>query len=346
VSLRQTLEQDVQRLDPGCFSLVMATGIVSIAAHLLEIPGVAWPLFVVALAAYAILCVLTAVRLLWYFHLVVADLSSHGRGAGFLTIVAATCILGSQCAILARALTAGVVFWMAALVLWCIVTYSFLAVVMTRDPKTGLETAPDGGWLVVVVATQAVSVLGTLAAPALCRQMTAALATALLFYLLGCLLYLLITVMIFHRLVFAALTPLQFTPAYWINMGAAAITTLAGATLVLNAARWRLIEELLPFLEGFALFFWIAGTWWIPLLVILEAWRRVYGRIPVCYDPAYWDLVFPLGMYATCTFELSKATGLTFLSRVSHSLGYVALLAWLAVFVGLLHATVRRWRNA
>jgi hypothetical protein len=64
-------------------------------------------------------------------------------------------------------------------------------------------------------------------------------------------------------------------------MGAAAITTLAGAMLISGAPQWPFLGDLLPFLKGFTLFFWSAGTWWIPLLLILGIWRHLYMRRPL-----------------------------------------------------------------
>ncbi|HKQ07505.1 MAG TPA: tellurite resistance/C4-dicarboxylate transporter family protein [Blastocatellia bacterium] len=118
-------------------------------------------------------------------------------------------------------------------------------------------------------------------------------------------------------------------------MGAVAITTLAGARLILAAPDWTLLGETLPFLKGFTLFFWAAGTWWIPLLVILGIWRHVYKRLPLTYEPQYWGMVFPLGMYTACTFQLSKAINFESLLLIPRYFIYVALAAWLLAFVGL-----------
>jgi len=37
--------------------------------------------------------------------------------------------------------------------------------------------------------------------------------------------------------------------------------------LIIAAPGWALLNEIVPFLKGFTLFFWAAGTWWIPLLI-------------------------------------------------------------------------------
>ena len=50
-------------------------------------------------------------------------------------------------------------------------------------------------------------------------------------------------------------------------------------------------------------------------------------RVPVTYDPQYWSLVFPLGMYTVATFMFANATGMPFLLIIPHIAVYIAMLA-------------------
>jgi tellurite resistance protein TehA-like permease len=336
VKLRNAVGRAAKELYPGYFALVMATGIMSIAARLHGLVGVAWALFALNLAAYGVLVLLTTVRVVHYLPRVARELTRHASGPGFFTTVAGTCIVGSQLVILLGAVAAAVAFWLASILLWLLLTYTFFTAVMVHEPKPTLEEGLHGGWLVTVVSTQSISVLGTLLALALARTDGRLLFLTLGFYLLGCALYLLIISLIFYRLLFFTLTPQEFTPPYWINMGAIAITTLAGALLILATPHWRFLGEIVPFLKGFTLFFWAVSTWWIPLLALLEIWRHLYKRYPIRYTPDYWDIVFPLGMYSTGTYELARALGLPFLLPVSRALFYPALLLWCLVSMGLL----------
>ena len=340
INNRAFIFRAVEDLFPGYFALVMATGIISIACFLLEMKAIALILLAINVVAYVILWFLLLLRLLFYFSRVKADITDHVRGPGFFTVVAGTCVLGSELVIVIDQYRIAAVLWLVGMLLWVVIMYTFFTAMTVRENKPSIETGLNGSWLLAVVATQSVSVLGTLLASRLADYRETVLFFTLCMFLLGCMLYLPLITLIFYRFTFVNITMASLTPPYWINMGAVAITTLAGSRLIIAAESWPLLNEVGSFLKGFTLFFWAAGTWWIPLLLILGFWRHVYKRFPLKYDPQYWGMVFPFGMYTVCTFQFSKAIGFQPLLVIPRYFIYLALAGWMAASLGLVYTLI------
>ena len=317
----------VEGFFPGYFALVMATGIVSLAMHFEGFLGFPEVLLWLNVVFYVVLWGITVLRIAWFRSALIADLIHHARGVTFLTTVAGTAVLGVQFAVLTPLMAVAAGLWVFAVLLWIILIYTFFAAVTVVEPKPSLDVGINGSWLLVTVATESLAVLGTLVAQTL-GPIRPILFEALRAYLLGAMFYILFIALIVYRWIFLSMEPAKLTPPYWINMGALAITTLAGARLILSSESWEVLHDFQPFIGGFTLFFWATGTWWIPLLVIVGFWRHVVERVPVTYDPQYWSLVFPLGMYTVATFIFANATGMPFLLIIPCIAVYIAMLAW------------------
>ena len=330
----------VRDLPPNIFAVVMATGIVSIAALSGGMTAIAWGLFGLNLLLYAVLWVLLIARCVVHPRAVGDDLHSHAKAPGFFTIVAAAGILGNQFVLFGVSTAIAVVLWQIALLFWFALTYAVLPWLMERGDKPPLEKGLNGAWLVAVVGTQAVSVLGSLIADEL--PAGSGPFTALCFWLLGGMLYVWLISLIFYRILFFPLSPGDLTPPYWINMGAMAISALAGARVAALSDQSQLIAELQPFIKGGTLLFWATATWWIPTLLALGAWRHVRQKYPLRYDHGYWSAVFPLGMYTVATKTIADSFDLPFLTALPTVFVWIALAAWAATFLGLLLSLVPR----
>ena len=327
----------VKHLSPAYFALVMATGVVSIAAWDLRLPVLAIALFVFNVAAYVVVAGLTLLRAIRYPRLFFADMTDHRLGPGFFTAVAGSCILGTQFLLMAHSVEVAAVFLALGTTLWIGLTYTIFTALTVKRDKPPLEKGLTGAWLIAVVATQSIAVLAALIARDWPQPFRLELNFfALSMWLWGGMFYIWIISLIFYRYTFFIFSPGDLTPPYWINMGAMAISTLAGARLVQNTPDAPFLASLLPFLKGFTVFYWATGTWWIPMLLVLGVWRHLIQRFPLRYDPLYWGAVFPLGMYTVATMQMAEVLDLPFLAPLPPIMFAAALAAWMLACIGLL----------
>lgn len=335
-TVQMSVDSDLANMSPAYFGMVMATGIVSLAAYQQGILGLAQVLFYANIVFYAVLWMLTVLRAVRYPHQFLDDMIDHLRGPGFFTMVAATSLIGSQAVVLNGNFAVGMTMFTVAVGLWVLLTYTVFTGFIVKETKPTLDKGINGAWLLAVVASQSLAVLGTLVAAHIQQPNRLEVNfLALSMWLLGGMLYIWTMSLIFYRYTMFRFSPADLSPPYWINMGAMAISTLAGSMLILNAPDAWYLRSLEPFIKGFTVFYWATGTWWIPMLLVLAAWRHIYRRFPLRYDPLYWGAVFPLGMYSAGTHQMLQAMDFGFLWFLPQAFFWVALVAWSATFLGL-----------
>jgi len=350
----------IRTLDPAYFGFVMSTGIISIAFRALEIDVVALPLAVFNVACYLGLLGLTAARVAVFPGAVVADLRDSDTHWGTLTFLVGTNTVGAQLVLFFDLVEAAAVLWLATAVLTPLLLYYLFGTEFVGSWDDGVPERIDGAFLLTVVCMQSLAILGGLLADVLTAFARTVLLTSMAYWGSGFVLYLVVVTIVTYRLLDGPLTPEGWTGPYWITMGAAAITTLAGSTLGPRFRDVPVLEPLGPATLTVTFLAWAAATWWIPLLVALDVWKfttlDVEGRAPWwvlvfpwarlgvgrrlhTYEPAAWGRVFPMGMYTACTLTLAGVETFTALSVIPRYWAWFALAVWGLTLLGTLRAT-------
>ena len=329
-----TKPSPIATLFPGYFALVMATGIIAVAADQQNLDLLAEVLYVITAVAYVVLAVLLATRMVRFWSNFAADVTNHAKGFAFLTTVAATNVLASASIVIHGWWNLAWALWWASLVLWAAFVYTTLIAVVTDSDKPGLQGGINGSWFLLTVSTQSIAVVAGLF---LTRTDSDALAfAAIAAFTLGVVLYLIVMTMVFLRWTFHPLDPTEADPPAWIAAGAVAITVLAGSNILLAAGQAPArVARLAPFIEGLVVTAWATATFWFPLMIAIGIWRHVVRRVPLRYHPSYWAMVFPLGMYGAATYRMNAAIDLGALAWLPKIELLVALAAWTVTFAGL-----------
>jgi tellurite resistance protein TehA-like permease len=313
----------------------MATGIVSIAADLAGLSRIATILLAFNLVAFLVLSVWVLFRLVQRPTAFLADLRDDQRGPGLLTIVAGTSVFGDQIWLLTSHQRVAAGLWLGALAIWVCLIYSLFAVATIRPGKPRLGVGFDGSWLLAVVATESLAILGSEVDTVFSAPETIVFVSLCLF-LLGGVFYLIIITLILYRWLFEPMKPEQLTPSYWINMGAVAITTVAAVQLQAAVHPYPLLAGSTGFLIAETMLFWSIASWWIPLVSAVMIWRHVIGGVPLTYRFEYWSMVFPLGMYTVATFSVARLIGIAGLFVIARVFFWIAMAAWCLIFFGMM----------
>jgi tellurite resistance protein TehA-like permease len=361
-TLAASLSSALEALNPAYFGFVMSTGIVSISFFELGVPIVARPLAVFNVACYELLLALFAVRILAFPKRTLADLRNRDRHWGTLTFIVATNTVGIQFLLFFDTVAVAVAMWGVTVVATPLLLYYLFATEIIGARKAGVSERIDGAFLLVIVCMQSLAVLGGLLAEPLAGYGNAIVLLSMSYFGSGYVLYFVVVTVVTYRLLDGPIRPDDWTGPYWIMMGAAAITTLAGTTLAPRLEAFQGWEPYAPVIVGVTFLAWAIASWWIPLLLVVDVWKFVTGgtdgdppawivlfpwsrlgfgfRLHT-YAPTAWGRVFPMGMYTACTLNLAGIGTFGLLSVVPAYWGWFALVVWALTLIGMSRAIGR-----
>lgn len=325
------LVRAVQELHPAYAGLVMATGICSTGLAVLHHRWLSEPLLVIAILVFAVLLVGYGWRLVRFPRRVVDDLRDPSRTFGYFTLVAAANVLSVRMA-LDQHLTTAAGFAIASVPVWFVLSY-LVPLAIAAKPTGAVMTGINGSWYLWAVGTQSIAEASATLGSAIPSRAHVLGTVAVVFWSIGLMLYLIIAVLVVARLLVTGLTPQMSLPSYWISMGATAISVLAAAKIVALPGHVPALAATREVVSGVGFVLWAFGSWWIPMLIVLGIWRHFVRRLPFTYDPSWWSLVFPLGMYTVACVRYGQVAGLRFLTDIAAYSIWAAVAALIAVCV-------------
>lgn len=326
------LRHALKALHPGNFALVMATGIIAVGMGEHGYP-LEWALSWLCVATWITLVGLSAIRLVDHWDAVKIDLQNPRMVFSYFTLVAATSVVGVVLHGKGYPLLA-LACWCLAFVVWCSLLYLAFSVLTFLSHEHNVNII-HGGWLISIVGTQSLVVLGARIASVLGAYAPFMMVEIHMLWGLGLIFYGIFVTLFCYRIFFLTLKPQDISPLLWVVMGAAAISANAGTGLILADSQLPFLMVQKPFIDGVTLMLWSWATWWIPMLLLFFVWKHLVNKTPLYYEPVMWSFVFPLGMYAVASARLGLAADFPPLTVISRWMIWAALLAWLITLVSL-----------
>jgi tellurite resistance protein TehA-like permease len=331
----------VRNLPLSSFAIVMATGIVSVGLHDDGHDLLSRSLLLIGVVIFVVLVALHCMRLVAHRRELIADLTHPASSFGFYTFVAACGVLASRLAGKHQHVALGLLVLGAAA--WLVRGYAQPWSTRLGAEEAIIDTA-NGTWFMWAVGAQSIAVAASGLAPSYSGELLPLV--AVVGWSLGLVLYVVAGIIVVARIITRPFSADDLAPPYWIAMGGAAITALAGAD-VAHLPAGPFADAARDDIRGGSLLAWALATWLLPALVAAGWWRHARHRVPLRYETSLWSIVFPLGMYAVACTTLGRLDHLPYLTDLGSAWIWVAFAAWLSVAAwGLASASRPRTRWA
>ncbi|WP_307820305.1 DUF488 family protein [Streptomyces sp. MC1] len=332
---RAGLSAAVTDLNAGALAFVMGTGIVSTALYVNDAGTASAALLWVALAGFAVLMPAYGWRLLRRRERFVADLLGP-RAFAFLTLAISSNVLAARLVPDGHTAVASAFLAFGTLG-WVVLDYGIPIALITTLKRGPSFDQVNGTWFLWAVGSESVAVAAASLARVTPGHVLPVLAAVC--WSVGLMQYFLTAAIVLARLLARPVQPEGLMTSVWIFMGAAAIAVLAAVRLIALPPSGAMLSR--PLLVGSSVVLWSFSSWLIPLLLALGVWRHALRRIPLRYELGWWNLVFPVGMYAVTTHELGRATGTSWMTGVGRWEIWIAAAFWAVVFAAMVRAKLR-----
>lgn len=305
---RAPLDRILDALPPASGAVVMGTGIVSVALALDGRETLSRVLLALGGAVWVVLGVLLPARALRDRVRFRADV----RSPAAFTAVAGTAVLGTRLTLLGWG-WAGAALLCVALPLWAGIVGPVLR---------GWQTPTVGASFILTVGTESLALLAAVVAFAYHAGWL--LVAALAPFALG---------LAFYAFVVRRFDRGQLLVGqgdHWVTGGALAISTVTAGRIAIGAAELDPLRGWAGALGDLSLALWAVTMLWLPVLLVAEL-RRPRLR----YGVRRWSTVFPVGMYAACSFVVGDVNAVAGIVRFAQVWVWVAVAVWAAVACGL-----------
>lgn len=302
------VKRTLDAIPPASGAVVMGTGIVSISLSLDGRSTLSAILLVLDAVIWVALAALLPARALADRERFKADI----RHPTALTSVAGTAVLGTRLTLLGWG-WAGAALLIIAAVIW-------LGLVPYVLAHWQLPTI--GASFILTVATESLALLA--ATLALRGRAGWLLYASFAPFSLGLFFYVFVLRRFDRRQLAVGIGD------HWVTGGALAISTVAAGRIVLAAERVDALSGGLRALKDVALVLWLLTILWLPILVAAEATRP-----RLRYNVRRWSTVFPVGMYAACSFVVGGVTRTRAITDFARVWVWVGVAVWGVVFLAM-----------
>jgi tellurite resistance protein TehA-like permease len=320
--------KSLEALSPANFAFVMATGIGAMIFHYAGWIYLAWAFLVIGILGYLTLIFLFVLRAVVIQKEALNDFGNIQKMFKYLTFSAGSNTLAVSSALFGYDLP-GLIFAAIGVISTIILTYTLFCALFFHIQASIQAISPF--WLLLAIACNSCGIAITTLWEKETLESPEFLLLSFCFWTFGVFIYLIFMTLNLYRMLFYTFHGKDMDSCYWTCMGAAAIAVFDGGKFVTVHNPPYFFDAIKPFVEGMILFLWGWGTAWIPILGLMELWKRFYFKIPFEYHPSLWAMVFPMGMYTAATNLLSISTHLDVLKEIGSIWLWISLFFWCLV---------------